>query len=149
MTDLVERNRLALENIASFHRLGLQPLGNDLALGVREITRRVHGTDDGKAVRSMFNILEKSNTIPWFKLGSRTCVQMSSLRAKIWSQEKRAWASHEQELLVRTHILLSAALPLLAGFSGKRISDGDLKRLIAVTAEAVQTMERVLKAEGA
>jgi hypothetical protein len=34
----------------------------------------------------MFNILEKSNTIPWFKLGSRTCVQMPSLRTKIWSQ---------------------------------------------------------------
>lgn len=126
----------------AFHTLDVPPLPDDLIIGVRNITLRVMGTDDARAVRSMFNMLENSNTIPWFKLGSRTCVRMSSLRAKIWSQEKRAWARHDQELLVQTHILLSSLVPLLISFS-ETPEVGHVQQLVAISEEAIKTIAQL------
>ena len=135
-----------LTSEAVFFMLGLQPLGADLAIGVKEITRRILGKDDPKSVRSMFHALEKSNSIPWSRgKGSQICVQMSSYRAKLWSQERRAWAERDDELLVKTHLLLSATLPLMIDYNLKRINDADLRRLTVMTAEAAATLRQLLR----
>ena len=146
MISRVEQSGL-IEEVANFHKLDLQPLRDDLLIGAREVTKRIHGRDDKTAVRAMYNVLEKSKTIPSFRYGGQICVQMSSYRAKIWSQEKRAWDGPDEELLVRTHMLLNAALPLLAGLNQKQVDESDLDRLIAIAAETVETMTQLLKAQ--
>ena len=145
VSDFVQRYGVTFESVDSFHKLALQPLKDDLAIGVREITRRIRGREDWKSVRSMYNIIETTKSIPWIKYGSQICVQMSSYRAKIWSQERRAWASHDEELLVKTHLLLTAALQLLMDFNAKQIKETDLHRLAAITAETVPTLEQLLR----
>src|SRR5882762_10489027 len=87
----------------SFHALDHPPLAPDIIQGVRDLTYYMHGTSDKNSIRSMYHRTETSNTIPTFKLGSTTCARKSSIRATIWMQEKRAWRSEEQELLVRAH----------------------------------------------
>jgi hypothetical protein len=132
----------ANDNISNFLALGIQPLGGDVVRTVRNISRAILGKDDPKSVRSMFHVLEYSNSIPSFKIGSQTCVMLSSVRAKFWSQEKRAWATEDEELLVRIHLLLTAALPLMMQMNGERSADAE--RLAAIMAEAVPTLQRLL-----
>jgi len=90
---------------------------------------------------------KKSTTIPSFRYGGQLCVQMSSYRAKIWSQEKRAWESADEELLIRTHMLLNAALPCWRVSTRSRSTKADLDRLIAIAAETVETMTRLLEVQ--
>jgi hypothetical protein len=142
---LAAQNGAVRTNDATFFTLGLQPLGEEVVKGVRDIAKKVLGKDDQKSVRSMYHVLARSNTIPSFKIGSQTCVQMSSVRAKFWSQEKRAWAENpEQELLVKTHLLLTSALPLLIDLGSKQIGEHDLRRLIGMTSEAVPVLQQLL-----
>jgi hypothetical protein len=133
----------------SFHALQAPPLPPDLRIGVRDVTLGIRGTDDEKAVRSMFHVLETSNTIPSFKIGARTCVRMSSVRATFWMQEKRAWRGEDQELLVRVHILLNSILTLVSEHNGNAIDERDQAHLLPLIAAAARTIQRVLQIGGA
>lgn len=133
----------------SFHMIDVRPPAPDIPKGVREITRFMEGTDDKRAVRGMYHRTKNSNTIPTFKLGSMTCALKSSIRATIWMQEKRAWRSEEQELLVRSHILLTSILTLLSGHNGHANDNYDQAQLSALMAEAATILQRVLRIGGA
>src|ERR1700677_171224 len=102
--------KAALMADATFHMLDQPPLASDLLKGVRNITLFVCGTANKNAVRGMYHVLETSNTIPAFKIGSIWYARKSSIRATFWSHERRAWRTKDQELLVRIHILLGSIL---------------------------------------
>jgi translation initiation factor 6 (eIF-6) len=104
----------------------------------------LYGTADQSAVRSVYHTIEKSNTIPTFKVGSITCALKSSIRAKFWSQEKRAFANGAQEDLVRLHILLTSILNLVAANDNGSAASDPIRPLLA---EAADTIQRVIPIE--
>ncbi|WP_284272121.1 hypothetical protein [Bradyrhizobium iriomotense] len=120
------------------------PLAPDMLIGVRAIAEFVLGKTDIAAIRQIYYVTEQTTSLPWFKFGGRTCARKSSIRAKFWSQERRAWGSQEQELLARTHVLLSSALPLM---SSNDNGPDEQARLGAITAEAVTTIKQLLKGQ--
>jgi len=132
----------------NFHSVDNRPLADDIMKTVRDITVFFEGTADQSAIRSMYHRLEKSNTIPIFKLGSLTCARKSSIRATIWMQERRAWRSEEQELLVRVHILLNSILTSLAEPNQHTVPGHD-RMLSPLMAEAARTIQRILSSGGA
>jgi hypothetical protein len=129
--------------VDNFHMVPL-PLPPDIRIGVHDITRAIVGRDDEPAVRSMFHVLATSNTIPFFKIGSRNAVRMSTVRAKIWSQERRAFASAESELLAKMHVLISAAAPLMTRLCHGAADEKQHVELTLILAEAGAVIERLL-----
>ena len=124
-------------------------LAADLLRSVRNITLHLHGTADRSAVRSVYHILETSRTIPTFKLGAFTCARKSSIRAKIWLHETRAWEGSKQEDLVRLHILLTSILRhvFTIDSDGHVGSGSDQAHLWPMVAEAARSIQRVVKME--
>jgi len=132
-----------------FQTLDLPPLAPDILRGVRDITVYLYGTSDRNAIRSVYHLTEKSNTIPTFKLGSMTCARKSSIRATVWMQEKRAWKGEQQELLVRMHVLLSGIITLMSAHGKNATDERDHAKLLALLMEAATTIQRVLQIKGA
>ena len=132
----------------NFHLVDQRPLAFDILKGMREITLYLRGTSDKNAIRSMYHLTETSNTIPTFKQGAMTCALKSSIRATIWMQEKRAWRSEEQELLVRAHVLLNSILTLMSGHNGHANDNHGRAQLSDLMAEAERTIQRVLQIGG-
>lgn len=138
------QNPTEVAGLVAFHELSTPKLVGDLRIGANAISILFHGSDDIASVRSTRNML-LSSSVPSFKLGARVCVRESTVRAKIWSQEKRAFAMQDEELLVRTHILLRAALSLLATVKSGGASPDEAVQLAAVVAEAVPTIEQLIQ----
>lgn len=128
----------------SFHNLVCPASKGRFLRGTRAIAKFVFDTDDKAAVRSTFHILESSSSIPAFKQGGMWWVRISSLNAKIWAQEKRAWQTQEQETLARLHIVLSMLLPSLVAID-RDLEDDELSSSMSeLVAEAVKTIVRLL-----
>jgi hypothetical protein len=125
------------------------PLASDILKGVRNIALFLYGSSDKSAVRSVYHIVETSNTIPTFKLAGFTCARKSSIRAKIWLHEARAWEAGKQEELVRLHILLTSILRHVSttDSDGHAGSGSDQAHLWPLVAEAARTIQRALKVE--
>jgi hypothetical protein len=132
----------------TFHSVDNRPLAPDVLKGIREITLFTEGTDDKSAIRGMYHRTLKSSTVPTYKWGSMTCARKSAIRAKIWSQESRAWKGALQEDLVRVHILLSSILTSLAEPNEHTVPGHD-RTLSPLMAEAARTIQRVLSSGGA
>ena len=134
---------------ATFLMLDEPPLASDILKGVRNIALFLHGTTDKSAIRSIYHIVETSNTIPTFKLGAFTCARRSSIRAKLWLQESRAWEGSKQEELVRLHILLTSILRHVSttDSDGHAGSGSDQALLWPLVAEAAKVIQRVVKVE--
>jgi len=132
----------------NFHTVDNRPLPSDVLKGVREITLFTEGTDDKSAIRSMYHRTLKSNTVPTYKWGSLTFARKSSIRAAIWMQESRAWKGALEEDLARVHILLSSILASLEK-PNQDPMNGHNRMLVPLMAEAVRTIQRLLKIGGA
>jgi hypothetical protein len=89
------------------------PLVDELAIGGPAIAKLLFGNDDKETIRATYYLLESSNSVPSGKLGARWWVRPSTVRAKWWLQEAKAFQEADEELLAKTHILLSAIMPLL------------------------------------
>lgn len=124
----------------TFHMVGESSLAPDLLKGVRDITMYLYGTADKSAVRSVYHICATS-TLPTFKLGSITCALKSSIRAKIWAEQKRGFAKGQEDL-VRLHILLNSILKLAA--IRKNGASDPIQPLLA---EATETIQRLLQVD--
>jgi hypothetical protein len=123
---------------ARFHQLDQPPLAPDILRSVRCIAMYLYGTADKSTIRSVYHTIEKSNTIPNFKIGSITCAQKSLIRAKFWAQQRRAFADDMQEDLVRLHVLLTSILRLAATNDMEGQTFVPLQPLLAEVAETVQ-----------
>jgi hypothetical protein len=139
----LNRKRFLQSSANAFHRLDVPELAGD-NMDVRQFARCWFGSDDRQAIRSAYHLLEKSKAIPAAKLSGKWSIRLSSLRATIWAQESRSWSEPETELLVRTHILLSAVLPLLADLNTGIASTAQMEQLEAVLAETVPTIEQLI-----
>src|ERR1700750_2386245 len=87
------------------------PLHEDLLRAVREITQFWHGHVDMKALVGTFSAIEKG-TFPSFVAGKTRYARRSTILAEIWRQETKNIGKRDA-LLLKTHIALTAALPLL------------------------------------
>jgi hypothetical protein len=97
--------------------------------------------------RSIYHIVETSNSLPTFTFGSKIAASKSAIRATFWSQEKRAWTGENQETLVRLHILLTQILVLSASpdrAPGSNEFRNDIQ-LLAMMAEARKTIAMLLE----
>jgi hypothetical protein len=79
------------------------------------------------------------------KLGSRWAIRLSVLRAKWWSEERKAFSGDDQELLVKIHILLSAMLPLLVAVCTDDLDPGTNAQLAHGVDEATGLIEQLLQ----
>jgi hypothetical protein len=127
----------------TFHQIPRPARKQQLLRGTRDIAKYVFDADDKAAVRATFHILETSSSIPALKLGGMWCVYISSLNAKIWAQQKRAWPTEEGETLVRLHIILSALLPSLLALDTRAANDNS-PAMVDLVDEAVKTVDRLL-----
>jgi hypothetical protein len=131
----------------TFHMIDNRALAPDLLRSVREITQFMEGSDAGSAVRRWYHITATAN-FPSFKLGSVTCALKSTIRASIWMQQKkRARWNEEEELLVRTHVLLSSILTMIEP-NGHANDNHGRAHLSEVMAETATTIRRVLQLRG-
>jgi hypothetical protein len=132
---------------ASFFRIDDPRLSDDIDKGVKEISLTIFGSDNKKAVRAIYHLLESSNSLPAWKLGSMWCMRKSTFRAKIWMAERRAWRGESQEDLVRLHIVLSNLLKMLSARPRDLDTAGDRSELRLIIVEAITTMQRALRTE--
>jgi len=65
--------------------------------------------------------------------------------AKWWLQERRAFEEQEDELLIRTHILLSALLPLLADICNRALKPDEALQVAHGVDEATTVIEQLLR----
>jgi hypothetical protein len=120
---------------------------DDIDRGVKEISLTVLRSNDEKAVRATYHVLETSNSLPAWKLGSMWCMRRSTFRAKIWMAERRAWQGESQEDWVRLHILLSKLVQFLSEQPSGLDSQDDRSDVRTIIAEVLKTMRRVLHAD--
>ena len=124
--------------VDNFHMVDNRPLAPDVLRGVPRIAGYLHEECDKSAIRTTYHWLASSRSIPAYKWGSMWCARKSSIRATIWSQERRAWTGDKQEDLVRVHILLNNILAALS-------ESNDNSQILPLMAEAARTIQRVLK----
>jgi hypothetical protein len=138
----VNLKRFLQTSASAFHRLEVPELASD-KMDVRQFARYWFGSDDRAAMRSAYHLLENSK-VPASKFSGKWTIMRSGLRAAIWAQQARSWREPETELLVRTHILLSAVLPLLADMNAGIASEAQTAQLEAILAETVPTIEQLI-----
>jgi hypothetical protein len=85
-----------------FHLLNLEPLRDELLIGVAAIAEILYQVANKKTIRATYHVLEFSSSVPSFKLSGRWVVRLSTLKAKWWLQERKAFEGHEEELLAKT-----------------------------------------------
>jgi hypothetical protein len=129
----------------TFHWVGKGPLALDLLVQASAISTFLFGTPD--KVRSVYHIVETTNSLPTFPFGGKIAASKSAIRATFWSKQKRAWTDENQETLVRLHILLTQILVLSAS-PDHALSRHELRNdieLLAIIAEARKTIAMLLE----
>jgi hypothetical protein len=114
------------------------------AIGGTEVAKLVLGSDDPKSVKSVFNLLEmETTTIPASKTGGRWTVYPSVLRAKRWSEERRAFG--DKELFIRVHLLLTVMMPIVAERLDQNLTADEALQLAYAGNELIRTIEELLR----
>ncbi|GLR86527.1 hypothetical protein [Bradyrhizobium iriomotense] len=114
-------------------------LAEDMLVGARAIATYWKARSDPQALRATYFALERSH-IPSFHFKNRLSIRKSTLLGYVWAQELKAMDDLDARL-VRVHVALNAALPLLEQIQSRRNPEFKLK---AALHEARKNIEELL-----
>jgi hypothetical protein len=128
----------------SFYQLPRPATKRGLLCGTRAIGTYLFDADDRAAVRATYHILETTNSIPAYKHSGMWYARIASINAKIWTQEKQAWTTEDEETLARLHIVLATLLSSLVAIE-TAAPTVDSRTTTEFVAEAVKIIGRLLR----
>jgi hypothetical protein len=126
----------------NFHKIDIPEFSKDLILTAEGIAEFVHGTRD--KARSVYHLVESSNTIPTFRFGSRLAARKSVIRATFWAQERRAFRDQKEEDIVRLGALLVQLRTIVEAAYTTPAAPGDMQLWTLLLIETMRTIDRVV-----
>jgi hypothetical protein len=107
-----------------------------------KISEFLHGTPD--EARGVYHIAESTNTIPFFRYGSRLAARKSVIRATFWAQERRAFRDQKEEDLVRLSVLLVQLSTIIRAAYAEPSAPRETELWMLLLSETARTIDRVV-----
>jgi hypothetical protein len=127
------------------HKIDYPEVWKELIVGAEGLSTFLYGTPD--KARSVYHIVEKSNTLPTFRLGSKIAAFKSTIRSSFWAQQRRVFRDQKEADLVQLGVLLLKLLTLVRTANGNGTAmpaSGDVHLWMAVLTETSRAIDRIL-----
>jgi hypothetical protein len=130
----------------NFYKIDYPEFWKDLLVSAEAISTFLYGTPD--KARSVYHLVETSNTLPAFRLGSKLAALKSTIRATFWARQRRAFEDQKEGNLVQLGVLLMKLLVLARAAQQDRTNKpGDIHLWMALLAETSRSIDRILMRE--
>ena len=127
----------------NFHNIDDAEFWRDVLFSASAISMFLHGTPD--MVRSVYHVVETSNSLPTFRFGGRLSARKSIIRANFWAQERRAFLERKDEHFVRLGVLLQKLNDLMRAAKDTQTSPHEMQLWGLLLDETAHAVDRVLK----